>query len=144
MQRSAQQLVTRALRLVRVIGQDEAPSASDSSVGLAGLVSLMAMWQASPQMTYGGECESTMPTFVDLPTAVDIPDELVPAIEYSLAEVLAPEFGAQIDAFTVSMAAKCRRIWGRNLAALMMGRMRLDTYWIGSGDARYGRGTAVE
>ena len=126
MQRSGQQVVTRSLRIARIIGQDEVPSVSDSSVALEILSSMLDVWRHDSEFVPDDCDDFSVPSFSGLRTPVDADPALLAAIYYNLAVMLAPEFGSQVEALVQRTATAYRRVWTRKVAALSIGRMDLE------------------
>jgi len=83
-------IVTRALRLLRVVDATETPQAEDMTTGIESLNDMMARWEADG-ISLGW-------------SSVSVPDEELPspveaeeAIRFNLAVALRPEYGVPID-----------------------------------------------
>ncbi len=126
MLRSGQQVVTRSLRIARIIGQDEAPSASDSSVAREVLSTMLDNWRFDTEFVPENCDDFSVPNFPDLITQVDADPALLAAIYYNLAVMLAPEFGSQVEALVERTARAYRRTWTRKVASLSIGRMEIE------------------
>lgn len=83
-------VITRALRLLRLVDPNEAPEAEDVSTAIAALNPMMMRWEANgisvgwSPVTSGDE---------DLPA----PAEAEQAITFNLAATLRPEYGVPLD-----------------------------------------------
>ena len=94
----ALQLITRSLRLLRVIDRAEAPEAEDAQAALMALNAMMRRWEANG-IALGWNALSDVQE--DLP----IPPEAEEAIAYNLAVVLRPEYGATLDPDVIGLAS---------------------------------------
>ncbi len=129
MELTATQVITRALRLIRVIGQDETPSANDVSTAYDALVSMLDGWAGDPLMVPDLAAEFTMPGFVDATTPVTIPEGswgLRRMMTYALAVEVAPEFGVVVDPRVAAEAEHAMRNWQKRVAGLHAGRVTHD------------------
>lgn len=123
---SAQQVVTRALRIARIIGQDETPSSADLSVGLDVLTTMLASW-ANDSAFVPADCGTfSVPTWATLAVTNTVDDALLHAIYYNLAILLAPEFGGIADDDVRREARRAKKSWTRKIPALTIGRLEFE------------------
>ena len=92
---TGQQVVTRALRVAKVLGADESPSTFELNEGLSALQQMLDRWWADPQLHYSPTY--LLPWFPDLATVVSVPTGLSSPVIYSLAALIAPEHGQTLD-----------------------------------------------
>jgi hypothetical protein len=119
------QVVTRALRASRVLGLDQVTSAFMAAEGMIALQGMTATWRSSPQLHYPPDY--IVPTFVDQSTFVDVPDGLVEALYYKLAEIIAAENGQTLDPRLVAAGDGSLRIWRNKIAQAQVPVMNLET-----------------
>lgn len=92
---TGQQVITRALRLARVLGFDEAPDPLTLNEGLLQLQLLLDRWKQDNHLHYLPDYP--LPTFTALAGAVAIPDGVAEFMTGALAEMIASENGQTID-----------------------------------------------
>lgn len=92
---TGQQVITRALRLARVLGFDEAPDPLTLNEGLLQLQLLLDRWKQDNHLHYLPDYP--LPTFTALAGAVAIPDGVAEFMIGALAEAIASENGQVID-----------------------------------------------
>lgn len=88
---TASDIVTRALRTLRVISSGETPTADESSDGLTALNDMLAAW-ALDGIDLGHITLASSDT-------LDVPDMHLQTIRLALAERLAGEYGAELSSF---------------------------------------------
>ena len=124
MNRTATQVITRALRVCKAIGADQSPASFALSEGFLALQSMLDTWAADPQLqespTY------VLPTFADLVSTVSIPDGLTEAIECGLAIKLASEHGTAVDQWVQVGARRGLAAWRTKVAALQVPNLEGD------------------
>lgn len=125
---SSNQIIIRALRLMRVVGEAEMPAAADVTVGWNALVDMLDAWNGDPGIVPDMCDDFTMPGFDSPSSSVDVPDDQGPGlralITYNLACEAAPEFGVVVDTAVAARAAATMRNWRIRVAALHMGRIK--------------------
>ncbi len=125
---TARDFVTRALRLLRVIGAGDAPTADEATDALATFNEMLAAWQIDgldlglPVLALGDE------------VLVPAPYEM--ALRYNLAVKLASEFGAGLTPEIVGVAEAQERViraWQADVDELTVDPMlvRRGTYYRG-------------
>lgn len=112
--RSGTQIVSRALRVAKVIGADQALPAFALNEGFFSLQGMMDEWQADKQLN---DINWALPTFTTIGLTYLIPDGLLTAIEYFLAERIAWEHGTEVHPRVVQTAAAALRNWRAKVAA---------------------------
>lgn len=113
--KSANDIIGRALRLIRVLGVDDTASTSELADGLAALQTMLLTWKSSPNMA---DDDHALPTFSDGSTSVTVDDALVEALETNLALQIAPEYGAEVSAYVMSRARASLRNWRRMIVVV--------------------------
>ena len=81
--KSANDIIGRALRLIRVLGVDDTASSSELADGLSALQTMLLSWAAMPHMT---DDDHALPTFSDGSTQVTVDDALVEALVRQLGK----------------------------------------------------------
>lgn len=135
---TGQQVITRALRLARVLGFDEAPDPFTLNEGLLQLQLLLDRWKQDNHLHYPPD--HPLPTFTALAGAVDVPDGVAEFMIGALASLIASENGQTIDqsiARATQAGLDLRRI---KLADLQIPPIEHNTLGFGSG---CGLGTVV-
>lgn len=107
-------IVTRALRVAKVIGADQAVPAFALNEGFFSLQGMMDEWQADTQLN---DVTWALPTFTLIGSTYLIPDGLLTAIEYFLAERVAWEHGTEVHPRVVQTASAALRNWRGKVAA---------------------------
>lgn len=91
-------IVSRALRIIRVTDSHDSPPAQDMADGIAALNSMMRRWEANG-LALGWSS-------VDGPDdQAPLPDEALEAVAYNLALKLRPEYGAALEPDVIQTAA---------------------------------------
>ena len=125
MNRTANQIVTNALRVCRVFGPDQTVPAFALTDGLRALEEMLAVWRSDSQLhqspTY------VVPTFANQTDTVSVADALVMPITYLLADILAPEHGQTMPASLVMQAQSALRQWRTKVAASLVVQQKLET-----------------
>lgn len=96
---TVQDIVSRALRLLRVLDVNAAPKAVDMQTGIVALNAMLRRWEANG-LALG---------WSDVDNAADVlplPAEAEEAVAYNLAARLRPEYGASLDPDTLAIAAE--------------------------------------
>lgn len=129
--KSANDIIGRALRLIRVLGVDDTASSSELADGLAALQTMLLSWAAMPHMT---DDDHALPTFSDGSTQVTVDDALVEALETNLALQIAPEYGAEVSAYVMVRARASLRNWRRQIVVVpelqnQLARMGDETFY---------------
>lgn len=83
-------IISRALRLLRVLDPNEAPEAEDSQTALEVLNQMLRRWEADG-IALGWN------TLALVTNELTIPEEAEEAVAYNLAVKLRPEYGVTID-----------------------------------------------
>ncbi len=131
--RTATQIITRALRVARVIGLDQVPSATSLAEGLLVLQSMLDEWHADTQLhdvvnndrvIDDGVGDWTLPLFDSLLVLVTVPDGLTVAIEYGLAVRLSWEHGSEISPRVGATAAAALNNWRAKVAASQVPKLK--------------------
>jgi len=86
---TALDLVTRAMRKLRVIGSGEEPTAAEGADCLSALNDMLAIWEI--------EGIDLAPTALVLSDTIDLPDSHIEALCANLAIAIADDFGAQVS-----------------------------------------------
>lgn len=95
------EIITESLRLLRVIGANEAPDDDDARDSLSALNRMMRRWEANGlSLGWNDVAEVTD----DLPA----PPEAEEAIVYNLAMRMRPMFGKELDPAVMAMARNGR------------------------------------
>lgn len=110
--KSANDIIGRALRLIRVLGVDDAASTSELADGLAALQTMVLQWKSQPGME---DDDHELPTFSTGGGSVTVNDALVEALETNLALQIAPEYGAEVSAYVMARARASLRNWRRRI-----------------------------
>lgn len=129
--KSANDIIGRALRLIRVLGVDDTASTSELADGLAALQTMLLSWAAMPHMT---DDDHALPTFADGSSPVTVDDRLVEALETNLALQIAPEYGAEVSAYVMVRARASLRNWRRQIVVVpelqnQLARMGDETFY---------------
>lgn len=95
------EIITESLRLLRVIGANEAPDDDDARDSLSALNRMMRRWEASG-LSLGWNYVQELTD--DLPA----PPEAEEAIIYNLAMRMRPMFGKELDPSVMAMARNGR------------------------------------
>ncbi len=125
MNRTATQIITRALRATKVLGADQSAPAFALSDGLLALQAMLDAWGQDPHLAYAPD--HPLPAFSDLSTPVSVPDGLIIALEYELALMLAPEHGQALDPRLAAMSAAALRNRRRVIATARAPHMVLES-----------------
>lgn len=121
-----QEIITRALRLIKVLGEGEPANSADLQVGWDVLITMLDAWNGDPGMVPDLCGDFFMPGFTSLADAVEIPQGsagLTAMLVYNLAVEMAPEFGATVDPMVMARAQSTMRNWRTRVAALHIGRL---------------------
>lgn len=94
---TVQDIVSRALRLLRVLDANAAPKAQDMADGMAALNAMMQRWEADGVALGWSAVDNPADT-------IPAPVEAEEAISYNLAVRLRPEYGATLDPDVVGIA----------------------------------------
>jgi len=113
--KTANDIIGRAMRLIRVLGVDDTASTSELADGLSVLQGMVRQWSAEPNMS---DDDHALPTFADGTTAVTVDDALVEALETNLALQIAPEYGAEVSAHVMARARAALRNWKRQIVVV--------------------------
>lgn len=113
--KTANDIIGRAMRLIRVLGVDDTASTSELADGLAALQGMVRQWAAEPYMS---DDDHALPAFADGGTGVEVNDALVEALETNLALQIAPEYGAEPAAQVVARARGALRNWRRQIVVV--------------------------
>ena len=129
--KSANDIIGRALRLLRVLGVDDTASTSELADGLAALQTMLLTWKSSPNMA---DDTHALPTFADGSSNVTVNDALVEALETNLALEIAPEYGAEVSAYVMVRARASLRNWRRRIVVVpelqnQLARMGDETFY---------------
>ena len=129
--KTANAIIGRALRLIRVLGVDDTASTSELADGLAALQTMLLTWAAMPHMA---DDTHALPTFVDGGSNVTVNDALVEALETNLALQIAPEYGAEVSAYVTARARASLRNWRRSIVVVpelpnQLARMGDETFY---------------
>lgn len=129
--KTANDIIGRSLRLIRVLGVDDTASTSELADGLSALQTMLLSWAAMPHMA---DDDHALPVFVDGGSNVTVDDALVEALETNLALQIAPEYGAEIDAYVASRARASLRNWRRRIVVVpelpnQLARMGDETFY---------------
>ena len=98
---TAGDVVSRALRLIKVVGIGRAASAEEMTEGLAALGSLMASWQLQG-IQLGPIAETTLTTTTSIP----LPPSHTDALQTNLAMRLSVEYGTPPNPLLMQMAGE--------------------------------------
>lgn len=134
MQTTAKRIITRALQLCRVLGDDEQPSASEAQDGLRDLQTMLDAWAIQAHMHID---TIPLPAFPDLDAQVDVPAGLTVVLEYALAQEIAPGYGKAIDAETVRRGQAYKRNYATMIGTMKVPRLKNPTYLLNR-DGYYG------
>ena len=91
-------IVSRALRILRVVDAHSAPSAQEMTDGIVALNGMMRRWEANGLALGWSDVEGP-------DDQVPAPDEAHEAIVYNLALKMRPEYGAALEPDVVQHAA---------------------------------------
>ena len=122
-----QEIITRSLRLIKVLGEGEPANSADLQVGWDVLITMLDAWNGDPGMVPDLCDDFVMPGFSAISDEVDVPEGsagLKGMITYNLAVQMAPEFGADVPTVVAANAVSAMRNWRTRVGALHMGRMR--------------------
>ena len=135
MDRTATQIITRALRATKVVGLDQSPTAFTLSEGLLVLQSMLdGMW-ADTSLHYPDNY--AMPWFADLTTTVTVGNGVTEILEYELAKRIAPENGAVIDPSLAAAGAHALRRRRATIANLRVAPMTLESAYLNNEGGDY-------
>lgn len=95
---TVQDIVSRALRLLRVLDVNSAPKAVDMQTGIVALNAMMRRWEANG-LALGWS------TVVNPADTLPLPEEAEEAVAYNLALRLRAEYGTSLDPDVAAMAA---------------------------------------
>ena len=129
--KTANDIIGRAMRLIRVLGVDDTASTSELADGLAVLQGMVRQWAAEPHMS---DDDHALPTFADGSSNVTVNDALVEALETNLALEIAPEYGAEVSAHVMARARASLRNWRRLIVVVPelehpFARMTSETFY---------------
>lgn len=111
--KTAQEVITRALRLIRVIGQEESPITAENNDALIVLNAMLDEWSLDPQLTTS---TITLPAFATTSTSQDLRSGMFTALVYNLAVRLAPEYGVAAAESIIKMAGSSYALIGKEIA----------------------------
>lgn len=111
--KTAQEVITRSLRLIRVIGQDESPLLTESDDALIVLNSMLDEWALDPHLT---SSSVSLPAFATLSTSQALRSAMYSALYYNLAVRLAPEYGVAVATAIEKQAGALYDLIGRDIA----------------------------
>jgi hypothetical protein len=97
---TALDIITRALRKIKVLASGESPSSEESADCLDALNDMLSAWSIS-----GIDLAHTALALTD---TLDVPDDHLEAIRLSLAERVADDFGAQLSPRDAMLAEEGR------------------------------------
>lgn len=117
MNRTGTEVITRALRIAKVLGADQTAPSFALTEGLAALQSLIDTWWANPQLHVTGTAGKELPWFADLTTDVSVATGLTETIENHLAIILAAENGTEVAPIVHQRASEGLRAWRARIAA---------------------------
>jgi hypothetical protein len=138
MNRTATQVITRALRVCKALGADQSPAAFTLSEGYLLLTEMLDEWWSDPQLHISGETGYELPWFADLTSTVAVPTGLTAPIVYELAKRIAPEHGAAFPPELQAAARAGLANWRRRIAAHQVPKLKGDAaYVVGQTAGRY-------
>ncbi|MBX3703993.1 MAG: hypothetical protein KF822_09485 [Steroidobacteraceae bacterium] len=135
MNRTGTQVITRALRLARVLGADQSASSVQLSDGLLSLQAMLDEWRADSQLHDGTTW--VIPTFADVATPVALPDGLTDSVECSMAVRLASENGTEVPAWVHVAAARGLRRWRAKVAASQVPELNQEVAYVVGASGNY-------
>ncbi|MGH1360986.1 MAG: hypothetical protein ACRBC3_19680 [Burkholderiaceae bacterium] len=108
--KSSDDIVSTALRLLRVYGADESPTAQELTHGYDALVSMLGAWSGSALMS---STDNPLPTFPDGATGVSMNDMLPELLTTHLSNRIAPEYGVETPVLVVRRMRGVMHSWKR-------------------------------
>lgn len=102
------EVVGRALRLLRVIDPTESPEAEQTQGAIVALNAMLRRWEANGMAL--GWSDVAEPSDV-----LPLPEEAIEAVVYNLATRLRPEYGVTLEADVYMLADESRRILMRDV-----------------------------
>ena len=122
------QIITDALRLIKVLAEGEVPSAEQAADALRRLNQMMATWDVdSVALGYHDQTDAT--------ASIPIPDWAEKGVMGQLAIELAPEYGAQMSPEAAKVADDGYQVILRRIAILKL--KPADMSHLGSTNYRY-------
>lgn len=108
---TALDVITSAMRKLRILGAGAVPTSSETEDGLEALNDMLASWRINGVDLALTELQSTDP--------IDVPDDHLEAIKLNLAARIADEYGAQLTPLLAmdAMASKAALVayhWSAN------------------------------
>lgn len=134
MNTTAISIIRRAMRLIRVLGQDEDPTAEESQDGFDALLAMVDAWGIDGDMASD---TVALPTFASLAATVDAPDGLVQVLVYNLALEIAPEYGKEPSQEVVRKALAYKRNYANARANENIEVLAQPAYYVGSSNSTY-------
>lgn len=135
MDRTATQIITRALRATKVVGLDQTPAAFSLSEGLLILQSMLdGMW-ADTSLHY--PTNYAMPWFADLMSTVSVGNGVTEILEYELAKRIAAENGAVVDPNLAVAGTNALRRRRATIANLRVSTMTLESAYLNNEGGDY-------
>lgn len=126
MNRTGTQVITRALRIAKVLGADQTAPTFALNEGLSALQSLIDTWWSNPQLHVTGAVGMELPYFADLTSTVSVPTGLTEAIENHLAIILAAENGTEVAPIVHQRATEGLRTWRARIAAWQVPELKQE------------------
>jgi hypothetical protein len=105
---TANEIIRRALRVAKVLGAGQTPSGEDIADCLTILNQMLYSWGRQG-------VNFNLATLVDSDT-LNVPDDALMGITYSLAATLSPEYGVNVDPYVAAVADSEFRRLQRDMA----------------------------